>query len=151
MSGVVTLVYNQVNLLLNFVQSLITLGFKKFRGVTHFFKGKKIFKILNFIYNNNNFFPGQGGPVTTLALTWSYQWILWYNVTSRRTKCHLLLPLSSAIIYQTLRYSISRRLQVLKSYQCLHLLWWHIILCSVHKYMAIAVSWISLSLSLSLL
>ena len=49
---VVALVYNQVNLLLNFVQSLIMLGLKNFRMVTHFFKGKKIIKFLKFIYNN---------------------------------------------------------------------------------------------------
>ena len=72
-SGVVALVYNQVNLLLNFVQSLIILSLKKFRVVTHFFKGKKIIKFLNFIYNNDFFFPSQDDPVTTLALTWSHQ------------------------------------------------------------------------------
>ena len=55
-NGVVTLIYNQVNLLLNFVQSLIILNLKKFRVVTHFFKGKKIIEFLNFIYNNNFFF-----------------------------------------------------------------------------------------------
>jgi len=43
-SGVVTLVYNQVNLLLNFVKSLIILSLKKFRVVTQFFKSKKIIK-----------------------------------------------------------------------------------------------------------
>ena len=49
MSGVVALVYNQVNLLLNFVQSLIILSLKKFRVVTQFFKGKKNHKILYII------------------------------------------------------------------------------------------------------
>ena len=69
-SGVVTLVYNQVNLLLNFVQSLIILSLKKFRVVTHFFKGKKIIKFLNFIYNNNFFSKSNR---TTMSLTWSRQ------------------------------------------------------------------------------
>ena len=46
----------QPSLLLNFVQSLIILGLKKFRVVTHFFWGKKIIKFLNFIYNNDFFF-----------------------------------------------------------------------------------------------
>ena len=36
LSRVIALVYNQVNLLLNFVQNLITLGLKKFRVVTFF-------------------------------------------------------------------------------------------------------------------
>ena len=62
LSEVIALVYNQVNLLLNFVQSLIILNLKKFRVVTHFFKGKKFIKFFNFIYNNN-FFPRSG---------WSY-------------------------------------------------------------------------------
>ena len=56
LSGDVVLVYNQVNLLLNFVRSIIILGLKKFRVVTHFFKGKIIIKFLNFIYNNDFFF-----------------------------------------------------------------------------------------------
>ena len=47
-SIVVALVYNQVNLLLNLVQSLIILSLKKFRVVTHFFKGKKNHKIFKF-------------------------------------------------------------------------------------------------------
>ena len=46
---------NYVNLLLNFVKSLIILSLKKFRVVTHFFKGKKIIKFFNFIYNNDFF------------------------------------------------------------------------------------------------
>ena len=50
----------QLNLLLNFVQSLIILSLKKFRVVTHFFKGKKIIKLLNFIYNNDFFFSKSG-------------------------------------------------------------------------------------------
>ena len=36
LSRVIALVYNQVNLLLNFVQNLIILGLKKFRVVTFF-------------------------------------------------------------------------------------------------------------------
>ena len=69
-SIVVALVYNQVNLLLNLVQSLIILSLKKFRVVTHFFKGKKIIKFLNFIYNNNFFSKSNR---TTMSLTWSRQ------------------------------------------------------------------------------
>ena len=39
----------QLNLLPNFVQSLIMLGLKKFTMVTNFFKGKKIINFLKII------------------------------------------------------------------------------------------------------
>ena len=55
LSGVVALVYNQVNLLLNFVQSLIILSLKKNYGGHIFLRVKKIIKFLNFIYNNDFF------------------------------------------------------------------------------------------------
>ena len=65
----------QSSLLQNFIQNLIMLSLKKFRVVTYFFRSKKIIKFLNFINNNDFFFPSQGGPLTTLALTWSSPWL----------------------------------------------------------------------------